>query len=346
MYRIAIVGGFGLENFGDDWLLSEAIRLLSVNCKPEELVIVAPNSNFPGHQFEGVDVVQDVNRCFAPSRIFAGGTQFYFYDNKTAATIRNTFSKSNKYTFSTLLYRVLNLSRNDFYWNIGLGPFENEPGRRYFEKKRAALDRAKFVSLRDEGSLKHFNKGLLGADIVWTSREIDSTLPTTSTFDITLILRSWHEGQNSFSNEAASNLIKFLQRKHLKVAVVLLSPLRDQFELEGVEVFRWTMADGRFSHNCKELVRFLKKSQCLISARYHGVILGVLAGIPRVAAFDIDPKLSALASDLEIPVFSNYLQQIQVQEFVQSPTTTPKKEKVNSLKLRAKSSFEQLTRQI
>ena len=64
MYKIAIVGGFGLENFGDDWLLSEAIKLLSDIWKSKDLVIVAPNSNFPGDQFAGVDVVQDVNDCF------------------------------------------------------------------------------------------------------------------------------------------------------------------------------------------------------------------------------------------------------------------------------------------
>ena len=106
------------------------------------------------------------------------------------------------------------------------------------------------------------------------------------------------------------------------------------------------MSNGQFSSNCRELVTFLKKSQCLISSRYHGIILGVLAGIPRVAAFDIDPKLSALAHDLEIPVISNYLKTSDVKEFVLSSATTMKEEKVNHLKLRAQSSFEQLKSQI
>ena len=347
MYRIAIVGGFGLENFGDDWLLSEAITLLSGVWKPQELVIVAPNSNFPGDQFEGIDVVQDVNNCFAPSRIFAGGTQFYFYDNETAEAIRNTFKNPIKNnTFPALLYRLLNLLRRDFYWNIGLGPFENETGQRYLEKKRASLDRATFVSLRDELSLEHFNKGLLGADIAWTSKEIKSSKLETPAFDVTLILRSWHDGQNPFSQNAARNLIAFLQGENLKVAVVLLSPLRDHFELEGVEVFTWKMSNGQFSSSCKALVTFLKKSHCLISARYHGIILGALAGIPRIAAFDIDPKLSALANDLEIPVFSNYLQTPDIKEFVLSSAPTLKKKKVTALKLRAQSSFEQLKSQL
>ena len=92
-------------------------------------------------------VVDSAESVVVRNRVYAGGTQFYYYASEQGKVIRDSFKKDVFTMLRPVLLwmRIMNKFRNDYYWNIGMGPFEQREGQAFLRRKTKQISKSKFI---------------------------------------------------------------------------------------------------------------------------------------------------------------------------------------------------------
>jgi len=307
--KFLLEGAFGESNFGDDLLMLATLNALIAKWPDAQITINARQDSKRNDYLDRVPGIHRILRGWLLSfekydlKIFAGGTQFYSYPK-----IKN---KAKKYWFEIFfnkignkLLRIWHQNRKNAYLGIGIGPFYDGN----LEACKKLILKGSFIAVRDGVSADYLeNWGAVnfncGADICYQrdwwfdskaniskTEEKDIIGIVVRDFDYDLPGRDYLEPLVSFIESLLSSgkKVKCFAFSRIKDAGAIL-----RISELGVDILVW---NGEFD----ELNEYLKQiSSCmlLISARYHGVVIGSVLGIPSIG-IEVDPKVKLACDSL------------------------------------------------
>jgi polysaccharide pyruvyl transferase WcaK-like protein len=303
-----IEGAFGESNFGDDLLLMATINAMRSNLDLVKVIVHARDVSVPGDYLDRLPFVDEVVRGMRVEYInydmcvYAGGTQFYSYPSSSKYG-------RNRNGIKHLLVRVLRKVMRSFrrtrpsaFLGIGIGPFldGNE------DACMRLLSKSSYLAVRDRRSIEFLDKwGVLnksmGADICFARKywlpeigvRVDRTIPC-----IGIVVRDFE--YNLPGRDYLNSLLGFcthLNKKKVAIKFFSFSKVKDGESLStlvshGLHVSVW---DGEMS-NFTSYVSEIAECTLLITARFHGVIVGAALGIPSIG-IEVDPKVRLVCEE-------------------------------------------------
>lgn len=277
-------------NLGDDLLFLAGIRLLNLyfsdggvtlytnSLRLSNLAIESSRffDNIPSVCYHSPQSKSDVTRDSCTS-IHLGGTIF-----------------SSKYTWRSRLMYIFrdnvkgrNPSHSSIYLSLGV---DRNPSRSKFSRDRLAGARS--IAVRDYSSfiavteLTNRHDAFLLPDTVFslplTSIALGSGTSPNQTKHLNIV-RSWPFGN------ICRHPSFYRPDYHLTEEVSFAAS--DDISTRSTNVYRGTAS------SMLEVLKLLKSAECLVSERYHGIVIALAMGKP-VIGHAIDTKILSLASDL------------------------------------------------
>ena len=299
--NINVKGSYGETNFGDDLLM-----LVFENYFIKEF----QNSNL---NFEGINVDYPSNLLQKATynrkksdndwNVYGGGTQFFSFNEKSDLStldkvkiylknpqlLKNKFVKQKDNTKTALL-------------GFGIGPFTNN--LKAIQNAKVIVDSAQFVGVRDEISYNYCNEwninAVLGADVVFSSYFNKSDYYTSNLEEkrnnkIGIIVRDWDYEESG--NSYIEILQKFYRENSTQYQIIVFAPDKDKKWINSMKdenIIVWNPKKNTVG----EFLHILNSFDALISARYHGAIIGALLSKP-VICIEIEPKLKILTEQVK-----------------------------------------------
>lgn len=297
--KVQIEGAFGESNFGDDLLLVATTNFLKDRWPERSVFVNARGVSGRGDYLDFVPGVDGVLRgarrfLFAPELlVYAGGTQFYSYPSLPgASSARDPFW----IRVARKLGKVFFLPGKTAFLGIGVGPFYsgNEAA------SRGVVSTADFCSVRDEVSAQIIKEWglaepLVGADICYCSKywlPSGITLNRDDRAPVGVVVRDFDyplPGAGYFAK--VLEFARGLREDGVPVEFFAFSGVKDR---KCVAALRASGFSAHVWNGCVEglsdYLSLLKKCKILVSARYHGVVIGGILGIPSVGIV-VDPKV-------------------------------------------------------
>jgi polysaccharide pyruvyl transferase WcaK-like protein len=306
--KILLEGAFGEANFGDDLLLLATLKGIREAMPMITTLVLARDDSFKGDYLDRMPEVDKVIRgwqlafCNYRLKLFAGGTQFYSYPSNAGERQKRSLSITKRVRDKVL--RSRHRFKSKAFLGIGIGPF--------YQGNELACERllksGAFLAVRDEASLEYLRKwGIpeqeVGADICfnkewWLPAAHVSQEPVRAA-PVGIVIRDFE--YDLPGKGYLPPLLEFAERLRSNgqaVRCFAFSKIKDQLSIErirshGFEVAVW---QGEIS----DLPAYLNSiSQCslLISARYHGVVVGSVLGVPSIG-IEVDPKVKLACEEL------------------------------------------------
>ena len=318
---IAIKGGYGLGNFGDDVLMVAAYHVAKRVFLPQSISFICHDAEYIQSILPGVKVVTPdrAKRIKADILLYGGGTQFFSFPlEKRERTIPSFASILRNLRDPTRIGpKILRRIRRSSPHNeavskiaaigIGVGPFVENSSKLYECNK--LFKQMEYVAVRDiysyslcqEWGCKSLS---LGADLcyfpdLWQKYEPDCSRDTNGSLKrIGVIVRDWphtYEG-NSYA-EPLFHTIDSLRREGKEVEYISFSATSDSEWIKRLKdrdeyITVWSPERDSIS----SFLGFLSRYDLFISARYHGAVFASILKKP-IVAIEVEQKLG-LVSDL------------------------------------------------
>jgi polysaccharide pyruvyl transferase WcaK-like protein len=306
--KILIEGAFGEANFGDDLLLLATLQGIRQDIPKAKTLILARDNSVKGDYLDRMPGANKVVRGWKLAfysytiKLYAGGTQFYSYP-RDAQENHATFAGIAKRIRDKVLRWRHRLKAKAFL-GIGIGPFHqgNELACENI------LRSGKFLAVRDQPSLGYLNQwGIpaqeVGADICFNKEwwlppgyqfsAIDHSAP------VGIVIRDFEYDLpgKAYLNQLLE-FINWLVSSGQKVQCFAFSKVKDKLSVErmrshGFDVLEW---QGEMSY-LSTYLDALSKCSILITARYHGVVIGSMLGVPSIGV-EVDPKVKLACEEL------------------------------------------------
>lgn len=306
--KILLEGAFGEANFGDDLLLLSTLQGIKQNFPGTCVLVCAREESFHGDYLDRIPGNPKIIRgwelmfCGYDLKLFAGGTQFYSYPSLTTNSEKKSYSLMNR--MRDKLLRLRHKRKSIAFLGIGIGPF--------YQGNEIACERllskGAFLAVRDEASLGYLTQwGIeaeeVGADICfdrgwWLPSDYVAQRSCTSS-PVGIVIRDFE--YELPAKNYINPLLEFavsLKDSGTSVRCFAFSKIKDRksierFQKEGFEVIVW---EGEMS-NLSRYLDSLSRCKMLISARYHGVVIGSVLGVPSIGV-EVDPKVKLACNEL------------------------------------------------
>ncbi|RJQ38987.1 MAG: hypothetical protein C4555_04180 [Dehalococcoidia bacterium] len=305
---IAVIGYFGQGNFGDDLLSSYILELIHQTVSLDRVVVSAPEGSYLERWFPGIRC-QPAEQILCPSNndlkkvIFGGGGQFFSFP---PVNFRNLwgFLYCPAFRYWRMLGSLGWKRMNTYAFCIGVGPLEGF-GARWVT--RELFSHFNEISVRDDVSKEILNKLKINNVRVAT----DPSIRLANTFcqanrhnlkTVGIVFRRWPRVPDiSGLIDELLAAAKILHSKGWQVEFISLQSKYDleatrKIESHGEHVRSWEAETGFIPEFCRYLTSF----SVLASMRAHGVILGLLSGVPTIS-LRIAPKLEITAAKFGNP---------------------------------------------
>ncbi|OUS21423.1 hypothetical protein A9Q93_01065 [Nonlabens dokdonensis] len=318
---IAIRGGYGLYNFGDDALIHSLFNYLTKDkgIDPKKVVLLCRNEAYLHKLLIDVNVL---NYNYLPKDlkinhlIYGGGTQFYSFDpikeskiekflNHPKRTLKNAFFKArNLFVSNKFLENKFEITTNVNHHHllgVGLGPFSANDTTIENKTKRL-FKSAEFISVRDEFAegkckswgIEHFIKSpdiCYGLD-VGVQKEHNSSVK-----NIAIIVRDWNhniEGKEYYNS--IMDAVKDLRTLGYNITYVSYDMYSDltwlkYFKDQRENILQWDPNNNTIDKFIESHYKF----DLVITARFHGAVFTSLIGKPFIT-IGIEPKLEMISS--------------------------------------------------
>lgn len=320
---IAIKGGYGYGNFGDDALMFAAYEIVKKICPPEEIVFICKDSNY----IKGiVPIARVVSPNSADARnahtlVYGGGTQFYSFPLTSKRGLGRGFGRiwRNARRPFQLVQKMFKKSVESSHFpsnakiaaiGIGIGPFVEKCKReRWTQKLFVHMD---YIALRDIQSYElckqwgckniSFSSDLCYLPELWqtqaSDRQIDDGIHKVK--KVGIIIRDWpHTREGDSYSAPLFEVVDQLRAEGKDVEFISFALASDKVWTERLEkqhehLITWD--PERFS--IPEFMRSLSCYDIFLSARYHGAVFASLLGKP-VVCIGVEQKLEIVAGLFE-----------------------------------------------
>lgn len=307
--NIAVSGYYGFENFGDEAIL----KVLTTELKKQKYnITVFSKSPQETHEKLGVNTIytfsiKEVLQTLKNSDTLISGGGSLLQD----AT-----------SLKSLLYYLFVIGAALFYkkeviiFAQGIGPINSLVGRiltKYLLKK------AKYITVRDEKSLKLLSDWGLSPDLVsdpvW-SLEIKETINMNR---VGIQLRSWKGLSQKYITKLAESIARNFSDKEL-----FIYSFQDALDLELCKNFEAQLKLANPNIKTKllnnltidETIQSFSNLDYLIGMRYHACLLALKYGIPTLA-LSYDEKVEKIAKRFSLPC--SFLNEDEnIEEMIQS----------------------------
>ncbi len=294
MPRICISGYYGFGNAGDEWILEALVAGLRPAGHALTVLSAAPSETQARH---GVPAVLRWNllacaRAIASCEVFISGG---------GGLLQDATGPWTPAYYLALIFLAKALGKRVVVVGQGLGPIRRTWNRWLCRKVLSGVDR---LILRDKKSLDWCRslglpaaKLVLGADVVWTLSAPDS-VGARSAWGI--CLRA--DALAGRTPVWLDSWLALAQRRKVRVHWVVLGNGGDA-ELARVQQTRYAGPSDVVdvsNRTWREAAAAVHGLECLVSMRYHGLVLGALAGV-AVCGRGHDPKLEQLMIELDAP---------------------------------------------
>lgn len=319
--RIAIEGGYGFGNFGDDVLMVAAFEIAKRAFASESIVFLCREAGYIQRILPGARVVSPNSRHgeVADIVLYGGGTQFYSFPQTGQRGIRSLFKrivrnarrlvrlgqkmfmKMKEPVFPTYSSRVAAIG-------IGLGPFVENCA--HMRRTKELFKRMDYVAVRDIHSYDlckkwGCNNVSLCSDLCYLPNSWKTYAPNSHTDNTTgeirrigIITRDWpHTCEGDSYAVPLFQVVDELRSVGKKVEFISFAGISDSEWAKRLkdkdEQFKaWDPEKCTIS----EFMELLSDYDAFITARYHGAVFASILGKP-VVCIEVEQKLR-LVSDL------------------------------------------------
>jgi polysaccharide pyruvyl transferase WcaK-like protein len=316
---VAIKGGYGHGNFGDDALMLAAYEISKRIFDSESYVFICRDANYISKILPDAKVVQqdDMLARSADVLVYGGGTQFYSFPltssprgifglfTRLARNARRPFQLSQKILqkmresiYNTLNQRVIAVG-------IGLGPFNENC--RIMHKTKELFTGMDYIAVRDhysynlckEWGLKNVS---FRADLCYLSDFWKVRLPEVSEHrnrkikirKIGIIPRDWpHTKEGDAYKDSLFQVVRELNNEGKKVEFISFAKDIEwarRLKNKGERLITWNPEKNSIS----EFIEKLSGYDAFITARYHGAVFASILRKP-VVCIDVEQKLRLVA---------------------------------------------------
>lgn len=315
--HIAVRGGYGYANFGDDCLMVACHEILKRSFAQSEYAFLCNDLEYPCKLVPGIRTlpnIMEVNiKC--DLLLFGGGTQFYSFPKPLSwYWMKGSYAFSHPKEILSRLYGAYTRQTSihgglTAALGIGFGPFARWSIVSQRAKKLARnLD---FLAVRDVASASLCkNWGVKSfihrSDLCFWPSLMNSfglqaaSSPRSSFRSLGLIVRDWkHDIIGDSYHTQAIDVARRAQNLGLEVSFILFAGAKDAIWSSRIRtefpVLSWDPYRFAVSAFLDELNRF----DILVTARYHGAVFASLLGIPFIS-IGIEPKLILAAQMLGV----------------------------------------------
>lgn len=307
--RLIIKGAYGEGNFGDDALLYTMVKKLKSNSFNNIVVVcndIAPHYSMKPF-IDDTPVYDSLDKITIDESkdvlIFGGGTQFYFFKKQAAILnkIKLLFTQPVYYPkkIKNFLFPIQDTNKlKHIFFGVGIGPFETKSALAKFQSFVSKQDITFFI--RDYKSLSYLpsekNTMQSYSDMCFSldRNNIKSrTKCERSGYKVGIIYRDWGYSDEVNVQKNHDELMKV--HPHCEIEYILLGndiKLKKKLALLGANILSWDPME----HSMDDFLKKIVKYDFIFSARYHGVIFSMLAGVP-CAAITIEPKLEVITEE-------------------------------------------------
>ena len=318
--NINVKGSYGETNFGDDLLMLVFENFFRKEFKNAEINFEGINAEYPSKLLKSASYNKSIKN--SDWNVFGGGTQFFSFNengdlsfiDKIKLYLKNPHLIKNKFIKSESKV-------NTAFLGFGIGPFSNNI--RAINNSRNIIKTASFVAVRDDVSYKYCNdwqiKATLGADVVFSSYYESDNSQLIKNEDhsnkIGIIVRDW-DYENS-GNAYIEVLKKFYKENSDNFKIIIFAPNKDKKWIKSLKQSDVIIWDPN-TNNVQEFLGILDSFKALISARYHGAIIGALLNKP-IICIEVESKLRILTEQVnEMQLWEKPFNIKQLEELIQN----------------------------
>jgi len=313
-YKISILGGYGLRNFGDDALMYILHKVFSSQYKEKDIAYICTPSQYLKRLVNSTDIIDIKNHSKVNTSmlIYGGGTQFYSFKPKKSLLYKIFLSlKEPKIFIAKIRNKLIKKHMKSIRINsksaigIGVGPFLSNANKNIeFNTKQLFLG-MDFVGVRDIYSLKKCKEWgltnvrqyadlcyLMEEEVKFKNKKISNKIKK-----IGIIVRDWtqtEEGSRYYSK--IFPLVDDLKSSGYEVNILLFSQKRDIFWLKELKNIDNIVTWDPDKDTILEFLQILDTFDLFITARYHGAVFSTLLDKPFISIC-VEQKLEMI-SDL------------------------------------------------
>lgn len=291
--KVVISGYYGFNNFGDDAVLSVLINSLKNN-GIENITVFSKNPEITKKSYDvracySFDIAGLFLNIFKADVLISGG----------GSLLQDVTSAKSLIYYLGVILTALFFGKKVIIFAQGIGPINNK----FLQKLTAfALKQCKYITVRDEKSLKLLENWGLKADLVSDPVWNIKLRTKYSHRGIGIQLRKWE----SFSEQMFLDLVKYVAEVYSD-KIIFIYALQESLDLDICNRFEEELLKinpDLHTHVVTnratfEIVESFSHLDELIAMRYHACLLGLKYGI-KVLPIVYDPKVEKLADEFNI----------------------------------------------
>lgn len=317
--KIIIRGGYGLSNFGDDALMVTIYNHISQITNQSKITLLCKKVGYiekllPEAKVINYNKIKDSSLNGCSTLVYGGGTQFYSFERKKENKITKLFLYPRK-TLNNLVVKIRKKIWGSKYIEnkfaiaehfdniiligIGLGPFQASNSR-IEEKTKLLLNRARYVSVRDEFALNKCEEWgvpnyTYTPDICYSFKS-----PFLETYKnasnavrkIGVIVRDWaHDEKGEQYYTTLCKSVELLRAEGFDVKFIIFDQDSDLFWLKLLKKQESSfLAWNPNKHSIDGFLEELSNFDLFITARFHGAVFASLLGKPFITV-EVEQKL-------------------------------------------------------
>ncbi len=326
--KIVISGYYGFGNFGDEAILSAAVRELNRNIPNLSMSVLSNSkSTYLSDEF-------DV-KCIGRTSLFAIVREILSADlfiSGGGGLIQDSSGVSTVMYYLGLVRLAKMLGRRVMFYAQGLGPVGTSQGKNLV---KSIVNKVDLITVRDNESRDLFRElGAVKPPIIVTADPVIALkgsspekifekegLTAAADFNVAVSVRSW-DTSFDFISLLASTADKIIERYGARI---ILIPFQKSQDLSVCEKIASLMKNKPFilkgDYKPEEMIGFIGSMDFLLAMRLHALIFASSSKLP-MAGIVYDPKVEIFSRSLDIPHWPlEELEEDSILEVVESVKT-------------------------
>ncbi|MCM1264596.1 MAG: polysaccharide pyruvyl transferase CsaB [Candidatus Gastranaerophilales bacterium] len=292
MKKVLISGYYGFDNFGDEAILGILLDKLK-DCQVTVLT-ADPRKTFDTYGIHTVytfsldHVLKEIAACDV---LISGG----------GSLLQNATSSKSLWFYSSIIQFALLMKKEVVIFAQGIGPIKG-----WFSTMlvKGLLKKCKYISVRDENSLKLLQKWKIkNANLVCDPMYGLEVVQPERTSKIGIQLRRF----DTLTDELFDKIVQQVKSRYYNREIELLS-LQDEMDAGISQVFinKLKHVDPNIKVklvtglNNEQIIKRISEYDCLVAMRFHACLVALKYGV-KTLAIAYDPKVETLAKDAGIP---------------------------------------------
>jgi len=312
-YKISILGGYGLRNFGDDALMYILHKVISSKYKEIDIAYICTPGQYLQRIVNSSDIIDIKNYTKLNSNIllYGGGTQFYSFKPKKNILDRIILNLKEPINFSNKIKNKL-IKRNitkAIHVNktsaigIGVGPFLPNAAKHVESNTKQLFSKMHFIGVRDIYSFEKCKKwGLPNvkqyADLCYLMDDevkLQNQKKSNKIKKIGIIVRDWNQTEEGAAYyDKILPLLDKLKSNGYEINILLFSQKRDIFWLKKLKHIDNIVIWDPDKDTILDFLQILDTFDLFITARYHGAVFSTLLGKPFISIC-VEQKLEMIS---------------------------------------------------